>query len=787
MNPTHTTVRNAPDANRVRRTCARIATALLPAPVPATVGDIALHTHQRDAAARILAILTRHGVALLADDVGLGKTYAALAVAEHYAHVGIIAPATLLPMWRSAIAATGATPRALISLHRFSHHAIDIPPASSGRRLVIIDEAHHLRARGTRRYHAIAQHVAGAHVLLVSATPLHNRRTDPSALFALAMGEHAPLTTAALAPLIVRHTHHDTIGAANAPPTLHRPAVRHHPPARLIMHRQVLDAILALPAPLAAHDGAAAGALIRLGLLRAWCSSDAALASAVRRRRLRGAAVEDALRAGRHPTTKELRTWIVGEFEGQLAFPELLTEHATDGAPRIELLTRHLDALGELAQLHERLHTHGHDTDSQRAAWLRALKADNPDTPILAFSQFTRTVDALQRALRDIAGIAALTGTHARIASGVIPRHDALARFAPRAQERPPPPPHQAITLLLATDLLAEGVNLQDAGIVVHLDLPWTAARRDQRVGRCVRVGSRHREVQVHRLAPPADIERAVTVARHVARKALLAHRLLGDGPHTHAHQSPARVHPLTARTRLLGLIAHWQRGDWVSTRTPSRTTHPARSHPPTCAALAVLTDGATTRVLALDGPLWRVRQSDVALAGAVECIDLAVRHRAFDTLFMKLTAPARYAVQRWVRRERARTAMSTGAEHPAHSALRRRLFARIGAASAQLSTTQRYQYTNDIYAARRCVSVAYGAAAHDALAEWERAAHQRSAESDPIAWLTAWQANPILVASTRTTERTSHERQAAERATWRVRAAIVWLPEPLSCAHPTR
>ena len=38
--------------------------------------------------------------------------------------------------------------------------------------------------------------------------------------------------------------------------------------------------------------------------------------------------------------------------------------------------------------------------------------------------------------------------------------------------------------VLIATDLLSEGLNLQDAARVVHYDLPWSPARLAQRVGR---------------------------------------------------------------------------------------------------------------------------------------------------------------------------------------------------------------------------------------------------------------------------------------------------------------
>jgi len=54
----------------------------MPPSPPAELGDITLLPHQRDAVARIQTAIRLHHGALLADDVGLGKTYTALAMAR---------------------------------------------------------------------------------------------------------------------------------------------------------------------------------------------------------------------------------------------------------------------------------------------------------------------------------------------------------------------------------------------------------------------------------------------------------------------------------------------------------------------------------------------------------------------------------------------------------------------------------------------------------------------------------------------------------------------------------
>ena len=108
-----------------RHVQAQLADAVLADPPPAALGDITLLPHQRDAVARIrTAIRTHHG-ALLADDVGLGKTYTALAVASRYTQVHVIAPAALQAMWRTAITHAQLPHVRLHSVHGFSHGAIE--------------------------------------------------------------------------------------------------------------------------------------------------------------------------------------------------------------------------------------------------------------------------------------------------------------------------------------------------------------------------------------------------------------------------------------------------------------------------------------------------------------------------------------------------------------------------------------------------------------------------------------------------------------------------------------
>ena len=681
---------------------AHIACTIIPPTPPRIIGDVTLLPHQAEAVVRLRAILDEFHGALLADDVGLGKTYVALALAAERRTAHVIAPAALLPMWRQAITQAACTHVQLHSLHAFSAPR---PPTSTrssyGDDLVILDEAHHLRTCATKRYKAVAAFVANHDVLLLSATPLHNDARDLRHLFALfAGGREDLLSPHRLAQLIVRRTQSSHHAA--------RPRVQKHAPHDVPHDRATLSAILALPAPLPAHDGAVSGALIRLGLLRTWCSSDAALTHALRKRLARGDALRQALLAGRHPTHAELRSWLVGDHEVQLAFPELLASHQTESGALLEILDQHLAAIRALDEHHRRSAC----GDLLRAQAIRDIRTQHPNVPIVAFSQFAQTVHALHRALADITGVGSLTGTHARIASGSISRQHALASFAPVAQGRPPPPPHQAITLLITTDLLAEGVNLQDAGVVLHCDLPWTDALLQQRVGRCARIGSRHDVVHVYQLGPPTGSAHILKLSERLSHKARLAQQLVGAPA-----QSPVRS-PADITTRIRSTLHAWSQADAdkrAETLNTLVASMPARSNG--FVALVHVVSATPANFLLTHLQAWRAARDDApAVYRVLQQLDNETSPTSLITT-PDTIANARRLIARW---HHARELHSLfGERREALAPTQQRARAQLAQIVYALPPLQRASLRSAIAQAHWSISAAVSVGAQQALNEW--------------------------------------------------------------------
>jgi superfamily II DNA or RNA helicase len=483
-------------------------------PIEATLGSVTLRPHQQLAAARIVQLIDANNGAMLAEPVGLGKTYVALAVARRWPTRLIVVPASLREMWREALNATG------VDAELVTHEALSRGRSPIGRAdIVVIDEAHRLRSPATRRYAAVADMCARTSVLLLTATPIHNRRDDLAAQLALFLGRSAWRSTETE---LVAHVVRDTVASdARGLPELDGPH-------RLVVPSDddCLDELLALPLPIPASDEGTAAALFTYTLVHQWASSQGALLASLKRRLARSLALRSAIESGRQPSKRELAAWCYADDAQQLAFPELVASNSLDGGLDANDLLAAIDAHANAVRaLIARLRS-STAADVERASLIRDLRARHPGERVIAFCQYAETVDALFRLLSRDAGVAALTSHGARVAGGRLPRRELLAQFTPGA--RGAPSEAERIDLLLTTDLLSEGLNLQEASVVVHVDLPWNPARLDQRVGRVRRLGSRHRVVTLYAVSPPASTERLLHAEARLREKLRVAQQAVG-------------------------------------------------------------------------------------------------------------------------------------------------------------------------------------------------------------------------------------------------------------------
>jgi len=516
--------------------------------VPATLGTIRLRDRQRSLAGRVVRLIGLHRGALLADPVGLGKTYTALAVARDFERVVVVTPGALREMWTAACAS--ATTECRIVTHESLSRAMPALPGVDRRTLIVVDEAHRFRNPATRRYSRLTVLARDARLLLISATPIQNRLEDLAAPLALFVGAEAfSLSADALARYVVREK---TDPASGDLPTLAGPTR-----LPVAVDPSILESILRLPAPLPASDEGVAAALIAQLLVRRWTSSQAALGQSLRRLLARTLALRDAALVGRSVARQDLRLWEIGDDAVQLPFPALLgtATSVASASDTIGALETHAAALRSLLRGLAR----SEDADAGRARALSEIRCRHPGERIVAFSQYARTVDALFARLSATGGVAALTASGARIASGRITRAECIEQFTPDGNQRPRGA--APIELLLATDLLSEGLNLQRASVVVHLDLPWNPARLDQRIGRVRRLGSHHARVAVYFVDPVGVSDAAREVERRLRAKLRVARDTIGVADGILATDSRAGDAAMPAIAETLGDTQHLLEG----------------------------------------------------------------------------------------------------------------------------------------------------------------------------------------------------------------------------------
>jgi SNF2 family DNA or RNA helicase len=187
---------------------------------------------------------------------------------------------------------------------------------------------------------------------------------------------------------------------------------------------------------------------------------------------------------------------------------------------RSELFIKALadDLLSDARSLIKVLSTCGEwnpEKDAKLQVLQKLLMQKHRKEKVIVFTQYADTVRYLEAQLRSrgVDSIAGVTG------EAEDPTSYAW-RFSPESNHK-----RERISLgdelrvLIATDVLSEGQNLQDASIVVNYDLPWAIIRLIQRAGRVDRIGQKAETVQCYSFLPADGVERLIRLRARVRQR----------------------------------------------------------------------------------------------------------------------------------------------------------------------------------------------------------------------------------------------------------------------------
>jgi hypothetical protein len=151
----------------------------------------------------------------------------------------------------------------------------------------------------------------------------------------------------------------------------------------------------------------------------------------------------------------------------------------------------------------------------------KVIKEGKYGRKIVVFSFFADTINYLSESLPAIiTGIPDFNNRAAFITGGSGAHvEDAARRFSPVSKKYPLKETETELDFLFATDVLSEGQNLQDAGILINYDLHWNPVRMIQRNGRINRLGSTYKEVLIANTMPSDELELYLRLVRRLERK----------------------------------------------------------------------------------------------------------------------------------------------------------------------------------------------------------------------------------------------------------------------------
>lgn len=593
---------------------------------------VELSEFQEDAVTRARRILARYHGVLIADSVGLGKTWIGKRLLEDYGYhqrqlVLVVAPASLKAMWDKELkqATISGT---VITQESMGRDDFD-PFAFGGIDVILIDESHKFQSQASQRYEALEQIImlnggrgrAGEHkkVILLTATPINNSLNDLySQISLITQGDDGYFASAGIGDLKryfldARRAQRNAEGpGGNLFNILEEIAVRrpriiireHYPNATIDgkpikwpereLHRieyslaktygndfysRIVERVDKLklapfdlesyrrdPSQAKAMDVGRGQALIGIFkslYLKRFESSVEAFRLSIDRARQFQTAYRDHLREGRVLTARDFRKLAAlnAEQDDDTNDPrvaEILAgmEQVSPEDYRVGDIEKAVEAdLQVLSEIYGKVADIGPNHDAKYQQLRDLLRGQLKGQKLLLFTYYKDTSRYLYRCLReDKEFLEELGHPTIRIAdSEVTPkdRERVVEAFAPRVNEKPNIiGTEREIDILISTDVLAEGKNLQDCQYLLNYDLHWAPMRLVQRAGRIDRIGTPFDVLHILNFFPESDLNKLLKLVETLQSKieAIDAQGLhdasvLGETPHPRAFNHIERIH----------------------------------------------------------------------------------------------------------------------------------------------------------------------------------------------------------------------------------------------------
>jgi superfamily II DNA or RNA helicase/HKD family nuclease len=195
----------------------------------------------------------------------------------------------------------------------------------------------------------------------------------------------------------------------------------------------------------------------------------------------------------------------------------------------IEKLKFDLSILQEVKKLWQNVHS-----DPKLETFIQELKskASLKSNKLVIFTESKETGDYIYEALQDefkgkVMFYSSTGGRHTdkKLTSNhTVSRDIITSNFDPKHKEK-----RDDLKILIATDVLAEGINLHRSNVLINYDLPWNPTRVLQRAGRVNRLGSNFPNVHIFNFFPTSHSDEHLGLEVNITNKIQMFHDILGE------------------------------------------------------------------------------------------------------------------------------------------------------------------------------------------------------------------------------------------------------------------
>jgi len=188
--------------------------------------------------------------------------------------------------------------------------------------------------------------------------------------------------------------------------------------------------------------------------------------------------------------------------------------------------------IADLQKLLEKLKNFNEEQDDKL---LKLLKIIKEKPKVLIFTTYRDTAEYLHKHIsKKFDSVAIVTGdTKAKEIESVLQKFAPLAKFEEsektlECEQKRDLALKEPIKILIATDILSEGQNLQDCDFVINYDIHWNPVRAIQRMGRIDRLGSKHEKIYCANFWPTKSINDYLGLQSRIEKR-MIAMRIAGS------------------------------------------------------------------------------------------------------------------------------------------------------------------------------------------------------------------------------------------------------------------